>query len=173
MPEAAWRAAIAALLPRPAWPAQPLLITAVDATTGEPVQFTRDSGVSLLDAVAASCAVPGVWPPVTIGDRRYMDGGVRSLTNADLATGYARVLILLPSAPLPPTPFFGSPAREQALLEAQGSAVLLVHADAAALAAIGPNALDPARRSASARAGQAQGRAVAGQVRAFWTGAGA
>jgi NTE family protein len=69
------------------WPDRQLLITAVDAGTGEFRTFDRDSGVSLLQAVAASCAVPGVYPPVTIDGRRYVDGGMRSAANADLAQG--------------------------------------------------------------------------------------
>ncbi len=71
-------------------------VTAVDVYTGELREFDKDSGVPLVDAVAASCAVPGVWPPVTIGERRYMDGGVRSATNVDLAEDYSRVLLLAP-----------------------------------------------------------------------------
>ncbi|KOG91505.1 patatin, partial [Streptomyces varsoviensis] len=59
------------------WPARRLLVTAVDAATGEFTAFDAASGVGIVDAVAASCAVPGVWPPVTIGAKRYIDGGVR------------------------------------------------------------------------------------------------
>ncbi|MFP5371266.1 MAG: patatin-like phospholipase family protein, partial [Actinomycetes bacterium] len=80
------------------WPASELVITAVDAATGEFRTFDRTSGVPLLHAVAASCAVPGVYPPVTIGGRRYVDGGIRSAANADLARGYDRLVVL---APLP------------------------------------------------------------------------
>ncbi len=65
-------------------------------------------GTGVVDAVGANCAVPGVWPPVTIGDRRFMDGGVRSVANADLAAGYERVVIVAPVAqgtgPLMPSP---------------------------------------------------------------------
>jgi NTE family protein len=75
VPEAKRRAVIAARLPAADWPQRDLRIPAVDAVTGEVVIFTRDSGVTLVDAVAASCAVPGIWPPATIGDRRYVDGG--------------------------------------------------------------------------------------------------
>ena len=66
------------------------------ADNGEFVAFEKSSGVSLVDAVAASCAVPGVWPPVTINGRRYIDGGMRSAVNADLAAGYERVVVLAP-----------------------------------------------------------------------------
>jgi NTE family protein len=86
-----------------AWPERDLLITAVDAETGELAVFGKGSqvggtAVTLVDAVAASCSVPGVWPPVTIGGRRWIDGGVRSATNADLAAGYDRVVVLAPIA---------------------------------------------------------------------------
>jgi predicted acylesterase/phospholipase RssA len=88
------RSVVAERLPSHAWPASLLLIVAVDAETGEPRIFDRFSGASLVDSVSASCAVPGVWRPVTIAGRRYMDGGTRSSDNADLAGGYARILIL-------------------------------------------------------------------------------
>src|SRR6185295_7610804 len=82
-----WRATVAARLPSPRWPERRVLITAVDAQTGEPVIFDRDSGVDLTDAVAASCA-SGL--PYRIGDSRYIDGGYRSnADNADLAAGYS------------------------------------------------------------------------------------
>ena len=98
VPEAVRREVIAARLPAHRWPDAPVLLTAVDALSGELVTFDRTSGVELVDAVAASCAVPGVWPPVTIGGRRYVDGGVRSSTNADLAAAHDRILVLTPMA---------------------------------------------------------------------------
>ncbi len=89
-----WRATVAARLPSQRWPSRTLLITAVDAHTGEPVVFDRDSGVDLADAIAASTSS---GPPYRLGDRRYIDGGYRrSSENADLAAGYARVLVLSP-----------------------------------------------------------------------------
>src|SRR5690349_12535570 len=94
--EAERRAVIESRMPVREWPARRLLITAVDATSGGFVAFDRDSGVGVVDAVAASCAVPGVWPPVTIGERRYVDGGARSAANVDLATGYDRVVVVAP-----------------------------------------------------------------------------
>src|SRR4051812_40969118 len=97
-------AAVDARLPRKQGRERPRLIPAVDAVSGETTVFTRDSGVTLLDAVAASCAVPGVWPPVTIGERRYIDGGVRSGTNADLAAGADRILVVEPAPADVPQP---------------------------------------------------------------------
>ena len=145
-----------------------LRVTAVDAHSGAFRVFDRDSGVSLVHAVAASCAVPAVWPPVTIGDHRYIDGGMRSPVNADLAHGHDRVVVLAPSA-RGIGPLTGV-APQVAELRAAGAAVALVTPDAAAVAAIGPNVLDPARRAAAARAGRAQAAAVVAEIRGVWTG---
>jgi len=98
VPEEDRRAVIAARLPVHEWPARPLLITAVDATDGTFVAFDREASVPLVDAVAASCAVPLVWPPVTVGARRFIDGGIRSAANADLASGFDRIVIVAPQA---------------------------------------------------------------------------
>ncbi|WIX87054.1 patatin-like phospholipase family protein [Amycolatopsis sp. DG1A-15b] len=136
------------------------MIVAVDAETGEPRRFDRTSGVSLVDAVAASCAVPGVWPAVTIDGRRYVDGGVRSAENADYATGFTRVTVVSPlgvDAPLPmekPLPAVLDDLR------AAGAEVTLITPDEAAKAAVGDNPLDPATRTPAAEAGRAQGAAL-------------
>jgi NTE family protein len=121
---------IASRLPVHDWPQRPLLITAVDADSGEFRVFDRESGVPLVRAVAASCAVPLVWPPVTIDGRRYLDGGMRSGTNADLAAGHDHIVIL---APL--TRGFGPVVGVHAHLEAlrARSTVALVSPDRAAL----------------------------------------
>ncbi|MGW5667698.1 patatin-like phospholipase family protein [Micromonospora sp. NPDC003776] len=164
--EASRRAVLESRLPVREWPARRLLVTAVDAASGEFVVFDAASGVSLVDAVGASCAVPGVWPPVTIGDRRYVDGGVRSSVNADLARGADAVVVLAPvSSGFGPMPRLSA---QVAALRAAGSRVAVVSPDRAARAAIGRNVLDPARRAASARAGFAQAAAVAGEVAAVW-----
>jgi len=166
MPEAERRAVIEARLPVRDWPDRRLLITAVDAVTGEFRVFDRDSGVPIVDAVGASCAVPGVWPPVTIDGRRYIDGGARSVANVDLAAGCDRVVVLAPlTAGFGPVP---SVARQ--VRELRGAQVVVVSPDAAAKKAIGRNALDPAHRAPAARAGQAQAAAVAAAVAAAWSG---
>ncbi|MEU6341536.1 patatin-like phospholipase family protein [Streptomyces sp. NPDC046977] len=147
-------------LPSHDWPARTLRIVAVEAGTGEPQVFDNTSGVSLVDAVTASCAVPGVWPPATIGGHRYVDGGVRSATNADYAGGASRVLVL---APLGSTDLFPTEVTlEQAVreLRAGGAEVAVVEPDEASLAAIGTSPLDPSTRRPSAEAGRAQGRAL-------------
>ncbi|MEU4474889.1 patatin-like phospholipase family protein [Micromonospora sp. NPDC023888] len=164
--EASRRAVIEARLPAREWPRRRLLVTAVDASSGEFVVFDRDSGVSLVDAVGASCAVPGVWPPVTVGARRYVDGGMRSSVNADLAAGAERVLVLAPtSAAFGPMPRLSAQVQG---LRAARSRVVVVTPDAAARAAIGRNVLDPARRAGAARAGRVQAAAMVDEVAALW-----
>lgn len=163
MPEADRRQVIEQRLPTDDWPGQRLLVTAVDAISGEFVVFDRNSGASLLDAVGASCAVPGVWPPVTINGRRYIDGGVRSPANLDLAAGCDRVVAITPI-----TRGFraaGGVARQAAKLAVP---VAVVAPDREARQAIGRNVLDPARRAAAARAGRAQGTRVAPAVAEVW-----
>jgi NTE family protein len=98
--EATYRASRAARLSGETWPARDVRLVAVDAESGEPKVFTRDSGVALEDAVAASSAFPCIWPAVTIGGHRYMDGAVRSPTNADLATGCAAYWFSRPKQPI-------------------------------------------------------------------------
>ena len=159
VPEAERLAAVGSRLPSPDWPARRILLVAVDAETGEMRVFDRESGVSLVDAVAASCAVPGVWPPVSIGGRRYVDGGIRSSDNADLATGSAEIVVLSPlglNSPFPsPMPLRDVVSR----LRAEGSAVTVITPDGASAAAMGANPLDPATRVPAAQTGRAQGRA--------------
>ena len=150
--EAERRAVIAARLPVHGWPRKRLLVTAVDAQEGELVTFDRESGVDLVDAVTASCALPGVWPAATVDGRRYVDGGIRSPTNADLATGHDLVVILVP---IQLTDAFRARLdRETDVLSP--SDVHVIAADDASLAAIGPNAMDPARRGVALGAGLAQ-----------------
>lgn len=165
--EAERLAVIGDRLPSREWPERDLRLTAVDATTGEPVVWERGSGVPLVAAVASSCAVPGVYPPVTIDGRRYVDGGMRSVANVDLVAGSQRVVVLAPiTRGLGPLP---AVADEVAGL---GPAVrsVVVSPDAPSRAAIGRNVLDPAARAPSARAGHAQAAAELERVRAVWTG---
>src|SRR2546422_9108981 len=80
-------------MPAMPWP-QPLIITAVDVDDGAFVSWGVAANVSLVRAAAASSAVPGMFPPVTIAGHRYMDGAMRSPTSADLATGSELVIIV-------------------------------------------------------------------------------
>ena len=148
-----------------AWPDRDLRITTVDAQTGEFRVLDRTSGVPLLLAVAASCAVPGVYPPVTIDGRRYVDGGMRSAANADLVEGCDRVVVL---APIPRG--IGPLASVDAQVTGMVARVAVVSPDEASRRAIGRNVLDPAARAGSARAGRAQAADVAAQVSEAWQG---
>ena len=151
-------AVIESRLPSRDWPVTPTKLTAVDCVSGELAIFDAASGVSLVEAVAASSAVPGIWPPVTIEGRRYMGGGVRSPDNADLAEGSARIVVISPLGLDPPLPT-PVPLREVLTgLKDGGAAVTLISPDEASVAAIGTNALDPATRVPAATAGRAQGR---------------
>ncbi|GHI02583.1 patatin [Streptomyces cellostaticus] len=160
VPEAVRRAVIESRLPSHGWPDRALKVVAVDAESGEPRVFDKDSGVPLVDAVAASCAVPGVWPPVTIGGRRYVDGAVRSVANADYAGGADRVLVIVPLGATEPFPSEQPLERVVEELRARGAEVVVVTPDEASQAAIGDNALDPATRRPAAEAGRAQGRGL-------------
>ncbi len=162
-----WRATVAARLPSQRWPQRTVLITAVDAYTGEPVVFDRHSGVDLVDAVAASTA-SGF--PYSIGDNRYIDGGYRRNENADLAAGYGRVLVLSPLGGRTRTPLdWGMHLAAQVdELRARGSKVETILPDSNSRDAFGSNLMDLSTRPPAARAGYNQGRALAGQLTEFW-----
>jgi NTE family protein len=165
---ARWRAIVAARLPTASWPEHRLLITAVDARTGESVSFDRDSGVELVDAVAASCS-SGL--PYAIGDDRYLDGGYRrSSENADLAAGHRRVLVLSPfgGRSRAPSEWGLHLAAQVDELRAGGSTVETVSPDSSADHLFGRNAMDLSLRPAAARLGHDQGRARAEELSRFW-----
>jgi NTE family protein len=163
-----WRATVAARLPSQDWPRLKMIITAVDARTGEPVVFDRHSGVDLADAVAASTSS---GPPYRIGDHRYIDGGYRrSSENADLAAGSGRVLVLSPLGGRTRVPLeWGMQLAVQVdELRAGGSRVETILPDSDSRDAFGDNLMDPSRRPPAARAGYDQGRALAAPLTEFW-----
>ncbi|HTZ91639.1 MAG TPA: patatin-like phospholipase family protein [Streptosporangiaceae bacterium] len=177
------RATVAARLPRRDWPDRPMIIVAVDARTGELAAFDRDSGIDLVDAVTASTALPGLVPTVSVNGANYIDGGVRSTDNADLASGYANVLVISPLGGRNQTPSgqgsamagqfeglrrppdWGTDLASQfEALRKQGSHVEVITPDAESRAAMGANQMDPATRIPAARAGFAQGKQDATRV---------
>lgn len=162
-----WRATVAARLPSQRWPQRTVLITAVDAHTGEPVVFDRHSGVDLADAVAASCASGYAY---RIGDSRYIDGGYRRNENADLAAGYGRVLVLSPFGGRTRTPLeWGMHLAAQVdELRARSSSVETIFPASNSEHMFGANAMDLSLRPPAARAGYNQGRALAEQLTEFW-----
>ena len=148
-----------------------MIVAAVNAHTGELAAFDRDSGVDLVDAVTAGTALPGMVPTHSINGTRYINGGVRSSENADLASGYAKVVVLSPfggrSGALPAGQFEGirrsaewgtDLASQVEALRKQGSRVEVITPDADSRAAMGTNQMDPATRIPAARAGFSQGK---------------
>ncbi|SDH18283.1 patatin-like phospholipase family protein [Klenkia brasiliensis] len=153
VPEAERRSLIASRLADHEWPERGLQLTAVSTSTGELAVFTRDSGVDLVDAVAASCAIPLVWPAVTIGDDRYMDGGLRTPTNADLAADQDVVVVL---------DAYGAGVAELSSVQ-DGVQVVVIAPDEASRATMA-NLLDPASRTHAAKAGHLQAQAELARV---------
>lgn len=152
----------------PAWPERDLKITAVDADSGSFTVFDRHGDVDLVHAVAASCAVPLIWPAVEIGGRRYVDGGMRSPANADLASGCDVVLAVVPLW----RTFGKHHSLPEQLRRTGARRTAWVAPDELSLKAIGRNILDPAMRVGAARAGREQGRRMAAEVAEGWPAAG-
>ena len=165
-----WHDIVAARLPNQQWPDQEVLITAVDAQTGEPIVFDKFSGVALVDAVAASTSSGFGSPPYRIGKNKYIDGGYRRNENADLAEGFLRVLVLSPlgGRTRHPLKWGMQLATQIAELRAAGSRVETIFPDADSLTAFGSNLMDLSTRPAAARAGYAQGQALTAALLNFW-----
>ena len=141
------------------WVGDQLHVVVVEATSGDRHVLAASSGIDLVDAVTASCAVPGIWPPVTIAGSRYVDGGIWSVANADLARGCDRILVL--------APLVDPGVRHDIAHLAEVARVELIAPDDASVRAFGADVLDPAARGPSARAGRAQGRIEAARVSAL------
>jgi NTE family protein len=162
-----------ASLPDDAWPKRDFACTAVDAVSGAFQLWTKDSGVGVARAVAASCSMPGVYPPVTLKGRRWFDGGGRSSTNADLAIGHEVVVVVgvrlsdwTPGGAL--ARLFARLDEEVRSLTEGGAKVAALLPDDASRAAMGGNLMDFQKRADAARAGLAQGVAAAEEIKAVW-----
>ena len=174
-PEDVWTGVFEEILAGLDWPQQRLAITGVDVDE----RRVRRVGARLRRAARAGGGVelhdPG---PLRAGERararrwrRFMDGGVRSFNNADIAKGHERVIVLSP---------FGWNnegmnamvrtwnEREVALLEREGSAVELILPDAATQATVGTHLLDASKAPETVKTGYAQGEALAGRMKEFW-----
>jgi NTE family protein len=155
-----------------AWPQRNYACTAVDALSGEFVVWNKETGADIKRAVASSCSVPGLFPPITINGRRYMDGGTRSATNADLAMGYDIAIVVAVSGaagdPRMAEQFRKRLNEELGTLRESGTKVELILPDAASIEAFGTNLLDPSRSADAAQAGLAEGKAQAASLQAAW-----
>jgi NTE family protein len=162
-------------LPVDAWPERGFACTAVDAETGAFQLWTKASGVGVVRAVASSCSVPGVYPPVTLNGRRYIDGGMRSSTNADMAAGHELVVVVavrLGAAGGQLGERIAARFNEEVeTLKDGGATVVTITPDEACVAAFGTNLMDFRRRPDAARAGLAQGLAYAAEVKPYWESA--
>ncbi|MHB8375815.1 MAG: patatin-like phospholipase family protein [Dehalococcoidia bacterium] len=165
------------LMARGEWPAKLYTCTAVDAETGEFVTWSKDSGVPIARAIASSCCVPGIFPPVTINGRRYIDGGMKSATNAELAAGYDRVIVVSVTAgmeraakafPAIAARFKKRMDDELGAITSKGGAVEMIIPDDESQAAFGTNLMDFSRRGEIADAGLRQGKLEAARLRDFW-----
>lgn len=166
--QAQWRTTVASRLPSALWPERRIVLTAVDASTGEPIAFDRDSGVDLVDAVAASCSSHFAY---RIGDHHYIDGGYRTnAENADLAAGYERVLVLSPFGGKSLTPIDWGLHLETQIdeLRTGGSRVETIFPTSESEHLLGSNAMDLSLRPPAAHAGYDQGQALAAQHTPFW-----
>ncbi|UJC81051.1 patatin-like phospholipase family protein [Rhodococcus erythropolis] len=158
------RAVIEARLRNRVWPDRELRIPAINTRTGELRVFGNADGVDLVDAVGASCAVPGVWPVVTIDGERYMDGGMASGSNVQLAADCDVIVVLSPAADPAPN-LLGGSLREE--IDVMAKRVLPIFADDAVVEAIGTNSLSPTTRRPAAELGREQGRRTADEIAAF------
>jgi NTE family protein len=143
---------VATLLSDDAWPPG-LAVSGVAIDDGEFVIWDEHSDVPLARAVAASCAGPGLFPPVRVKGRRFIDGGVRSPTNADRAAGYGRVLVI---TAMMDAEFRMLLDQETASLRSDGAEVLGVVPDEASSMAIGPDTFDLTRLDSALIAGRRQ-----------------
>jgi NTE family protein len=160
-----------------AWP-EGYACTAVDVETGEPKLWDRAAGVPLDRAVASSCAVPAVFPPITIDGRRYMDGGMRTALNSDLAAGHDRVVavscFVLSLPPGMSDPMFDAMAApieaEFDTLRSSGAnlEVIVPGEEFLEVSGWGLNLMDFGRARDAYAAGLRQAEIEAGRIRAVW-----
>jgi NTE family protein len=175
IPEDEWFPTFGEQLDTESWPDR-FICTAIDTADGAFAMWDKGSGVNLRRAIASSCAVPGIFAPVTINGRRYMDGGMRTTTNADLAKGYERVVVVAIAGMTATSNPYAERLRrrldaELDELRASGAKkVVLIVPDEATVEIAGPNLMDPSRRAELSAAGQRQGRAEAPRLR-DWAGA--
>ena len=159
------------------WPAH-FSCPAVGTADGRYRLWDRSAGVDPQRAVASSCAVPGIFPPVTIEGRRWMDGGVRDMLNADAAAGHGVVvavsctLLELPEGfgmPVMDAVFAGTRAQLDDL-RAAGAAVEVVvpGAEMLEISEWGLNLMDFERAAPAYEAGLRQGKAEAARLREVW-----
>lgn len=159
------------------WPAH-FACTAVDTANGEFQVWDATSNIPLERAIASSCSVPGVYPPITINEKRYMDGGARSALNADVVAGYERAIVVsVMVMDLPPgiddpriSAYLATQRAEIEGLKASGTQVELIVPDLEFLtiSGFGMNLMDFTVLTAAAEAGTRLGKLEAERISAGW-----
>jgi len=142
------------------WPAN-YVCTTVDVETAEFAPLDHMLGGELDRGVAAAVAVPGVYPPVTVAGRRYIDGGCLSTNHLDLAAGHERILFVQMTDVHP---------SELAAIKDSGADMLVVTPDAASVASFGSGLMDAGAAFGAAERGLEQGLRDAEEIAAFWRG---
>ena len=151
------------------WPDTDLRVVAMSCSKGERRVWTRTDGVGLHRAVASSCSVPGLFPPVAVDDDRYTDGGAWSPSNVDVLAGEGldAVLFIGPIG----TFLAGTPQVERELetVGAKGARTtsLLPGPDFEPLRV---SLMDPAKRQDGLEVGRRDGAAAASRIRALLEG---
>lgn len=140
------------------WPAN-YVCTTVDVETAEFAPLDHTLGGELDRGVAAAVAVPGVYPPVTVAGRRYIDGGCLSTNHLDLAVRHERILFVRMTDVHP---------GELAAVEASGAELFVVTPDAASAASFGDGLMDAGAAFDAAERGLEQGLRDAAGIKAFW-----
>jgi NTE family protein len=160
IPENAQKSRWRTVLGIDAWPQGGLQLAAVDVFDGTTRLFDRTQDASIDAAVAASTSIPGLFAPITVGDHRYMDGGVGG-THADAARGYATVIVVITGGTLSPTQLKD--------LQDSGSRIAILPPDSASAAAMGTDRRVTSQIKPSAEAGVRQAAVAADDIRKAWT----
>ena len=157
--------------PKKEWPNGSYECVSVEAENGSLHIWNKSSELPVALAVASSCALPGVFAPIAINAHHYMDGGVRSVTNADLARGCKEALVLAPTSGLndPLARSFTRPLNnEMQTLRDSGCKVELIAPDRESLAAFGASIGDEHHRAPALDAGRVEGRSKGDEISGFW-----
>jgi len=177
IPEDAFVGSIGSVLAGRPWPGH-FACTAVDTETGRFQVWDATTAVPLERAIASSCSVPGVYPPITINGSRYMDGGARSALNADLAAGYDTVIVVSVTVmDLPPGiederigAYLATQRAEVEALRAGGTHVEVIVPDLEFLtiSGFGMSLMDFTLLGAASEAGVRLGKLEADRISAAW-----
>jgi NTE family protein len=152
------------------WSERALQVVATDCESGQLVIFDKLSGVSLLDAIAASSATPGLVDPIKIDGRYYTDGGLHSAKSIAFAAGAQKIIIISPMGtagwPINNKHYFMQVEK----LKESGSDVMFITPDYPSRIEFEDNPFLIQTRAHTAEAGFIQGRKLPEDIKSFWLG---